>query len=230
MDERPFGRDEVVKHLKNDVWVYAEGGSSQLESDVRQAFAKFFAKTDLGESKRPRVEVCGSREDAYWRFCTAISQNKNALLLVDSEDPISSSHEPPQNSQFKPWEHLKKQDNWDKPNGAKNEDCHLMVQVMESWFFADWDKVSEFFGQGFKANAKPAQAIEKICKNDIYEALSKATRDCKTKEKYSDNTKGEHSFKLLGLISADNILKASPWAKRFIDEIIKRKSLSQAFP
>ena len=217
----------MVKHLKNDVFVYVEGGNSHLVQEVRQAFTKFFAETELGEAKRPRVSVCGSRNDAYRDFCIAISQNKNALLLVDSEAPISSSNEPQSdNSPFKPWEHLKKQDKWDKPNGAKDDDCHLMVQIMESWFLADWEAVSKFFGQGFKANAKPAQPIEKIHKSDVKAAISKATRDCKTKEKYDDDTKGKHSFKLLGLISADKVLEASPWAKRFIDEIIKRKSMT----
>ena len=96
-----------------------------------------------------------------------------------------------------------------------------MVQVMESWFLADWDAVSIFFGQGFKNNAKPTQAVEKISKKDVYEALSKATRDCKTKAEYG---KGSHSFKLLALISPDRVTDASPWAKRFIEEIAKRKS------
>jgi hypothetical protein len=66
-----------------------------------------------------------------------------------------------------------------------------------------------------------------IAKNDLYNALAKATCDCKTKAEYG---KGPHSFKLLTLISAYDVLKASPWAKRFIDEIIKRKSLNQTLP
>jgi hypothetical protein len=227
MDEWAIGRYAVVKPNKNNVCVYVEGGSTHLESDVRQAFAKFFAKTELGEEKRPRIVVCGSRGNAYKRFNTAIINQDSALLLVDSEAPISSLNEPQNNNNpYKPWEHLKTKDNWDKPKGAKDDDCHLMVQIMESWFIADWEAVSKYFGQGFKANAKPAQLIEKIHKSDVKAVISKATRDCKTKEKYDDDTKGEHSFKLLALISPDKVMKASPWAKRFIDEIIKRKSMT----
>ena len=219
----------MVKRIQNEVRVYAEGGGNdchQLRTDMRESFSKFFEKAGL-KDQRPRLIPCGSRENAFNDFCTALGQGKNALLLVDSEAPVASAHQPPTIDHFQPWAHLKLRDKWDKPEQASDDDCHLMVQCMESWFTADWETVAKFFGQGFKVDAKPNQIGEKIAKNDVYNALSKATCDCKTKAEYG---KGSHSFKLLGLISADNVLKASPWAKRFIDEIIKRKSLSQAFP
>lgn len=36
--------------------------------------------------------------------------------------------------------------------------------------------------------------------------------------------KGAHSFKLLGLLDPAKVAVASPWAKRFLDELVKRKS------
>lgn len=186
-----------MKRHNNDVWVYAEGGgdkTSSLESELRQAFSEFFDKAGL--------------------------QKRNALLLVDSETPILPDHQP--QTSFLPWAHLKKSDHWDKPNKATNDDCHLMVQCMESWFIADWGAVSGYFGKEFKDAAKPSQFSENLSKDAVLNTLKKATQDCK-KGKYN---KGVHSFKLLALISPDRLQESSPWAKRFIDEIVKRKSIS----
>jgi hypothetical protein len=47
-------------------------------------------------------------------------------------------------------------------------------------------------------------------------------KNCKTKAKYG---KSEHSFKLLALIDADFVASASPWAKRFIDEVKSRQGV-----
>ena len=123
---------------KNDVLVYAEGGgdSDELKSQMRQAFSEFFDKTHLKTCK-PRVIACGSRSNAFNDFRMAIDQGRNALLLVDSETPVSAAHQ--QGSHFLPWAHLKCRDNWDKPDKASDADCHLMVQVMESWFLVDWE-------------------------------------------------------------------------------------------
>ena len=224
MDARRFGRDAVVKRIQPEVrvWVYAEGGGNdcnQLKADMREAFSRFFENAGLKDN-RPRLIPCGSRENAFHDFCTAIAQGKNALLLVDSEAPVDSAHEPPPIDHFRPWAHLKLRDKWDKPSQASDPDCHLMVHCMENWFFADWEAVAKFFGQGFRSDAKPNQACEKVNKTEALNALEKATRDCK-KGKYR---KGQHSFKLLALISSSQLLAASPWAKRFIDEIVKRKS------
>ncbi|WP_203225773.1 MULTISPECIES: hypothetical protein [Pseudomonas] len=36
-------------------------------------------------------------------------------------------------------------------------------------------------------------------------------------------SKGEHSFKLLGLIDPNKVCEASPWAKRFIESLERRR-------
>jgi Domain of unknown function (DUF4276) len=124
---------------KADVFVYMEGGgeANDLRSECRRAMAEFFSKTKLGKMHRPRVVACGSRGTALGDFCIALSQGKNAVLLVDSEDPIDPVNES-STSGFKPWSHLKQRDNWDKPTGATDLDCHLMVQCMEAWIVSDW--------------------------------------------------------------------------------------------
>lgn len=210
----------MVSRHKNDVFVYVEGGgdSDELKSECRRAFREFFAKTDLGTTRRPRVVACGSRNSAYDSFDTAITQGKNALLLVDSEAPVAPANQVP--GKFNPWAHLLTRDNWTKPASASNDNCHLMAQCMESWFIADWDTTAKFFKQGFDGGKKPSGAVESVAKQEVYSTLELASKNCKTKAPYG---KGAHSFKLLAMIKPKEVMEASPWAKRFIDELIKRK-------
>lgn len=90
-----------------------------------------------------------------------------------------------------------------------------MTQFMESWFLADVAVLGDFFGQGFQINKLPnvSFGIEPLAKAEVYRALVQATSACKTKASYG---KGEHSFKLLALISSDKVMNASPWANRFV--------------
>lgn len=211
--------------IKDGVFVYAEGGgsgadSAELQGEYRRAFSEFFRKTVLGKTRRPRVVTCGGREQALDMFQTAIHQGKNALLLVDSETAVDPAHEPPPAGNWQPWAHLHRQAGWAKPPKATDDDCHLMVHCMESWFLADWQTVKNFFGQGFVVSGLPAGAIESIPKLTVYATLGHATRKCKTKAPYG---KGPHSFKLLALIDPTKVTAASPWARRFIDELAKRK-------
>lgn len=215
----------MVKRIKNDVFVYAEGGgsgahSAALQTEFRQAFAAFLAKTDLGTTRRPRIVPCGGREQAFDSFCTAIRQGQNALLLVDSEAPVHPQNEPPQSPSHQPWRHLATQAGWTKPVQATDDDAHLMTECMESWFLADWNAIANFFGPGFNAGAKPFSLPEKTSKLSVYAALQSATATCRTKLPYG---KGAHSFKLLSLIDPAKVAQSSPWAKRFLDELRKRK-------
>ncbi|MBF0632517.1 MAG: DUF4276 family protein [Magnetococcales bacterium] len=204
---------------------YVEGGgdTAALKAACREGFSTFI--THAGLNMRPRVVACGSRKDAYESFCTAISHGEDAMLLVDSEESVAAEYQSDsaKPETWLPWQHLKqrKGDGWEKPNGSLDTDCHLMVQVMESWFLADRDVLKEFFGQGFKSHLLPAaaNAIEGVLKPQIYDGLDKASGNCKTKAPYG---KGEHSFKLLAIIDPGKISAASPWARRFLDELKKK--------
>jgi hypothetical protein len=211
-----------VKRIDDDVVLYVEGGgdSASLRAACRQAFAEFFSKTALGSTRRPSVVACGGRNAALEAFGTALLQGKNALLLVDSEDPVDQVNQGPLSEKFKPWHHLKQRDGWEQPRRARDEDCHLMVQCMESWFVADWLAVAAFFARDFETKHKPTQTVEDIPKADVYEALLRATVRCAPKGRYG---KGAHSFKLLGLISPVLVCAASPWAMRLLDELKVRK-------
>jgi len=205
------------------VKIYVEGGgdAASLKTECRQGFSKFFESAGF-KGKMPRVVPCGGRNDAYDSFCTAIGQGEGvcAFLLVDSEDVVDATHQQGKPDQWKPWEHLKQRDNWDKPSGTADSDCHLMVQCMEAWFIADRQALAAFFGQDFKQNKLPnaANPIESVSKQQLYTSLADATKLC-PKGQYG---KGSHSFKLLALINPTNVTTASPWAKRLIDTLKER--------
>lgn len=207
------------------VKLYVEGGgdAAALKTACREGFSSFLVKAGL-KGHMPRIVACGGREDAFDSFCTALKNGEPALLLVDSEAPVAAASQPGKITEkvdrdsWLPWQHLlqRKGDEWEKPTGADDLQCHLMTQCMESWLLADRETLKAFFGQGFKENQLPAAAnpVESVAKAHIYQSLAKATADCKTKAQYG---KGEHSFKLLALIDPAKVMDASPWAKRFVE-------------
>ena len=194
--------------------VFVEGGGNgnkSLKTACRKGFNEFFNKAGL-EERVPRTMVCGSRNNAFDDFCTAMDNtgdNDFPILLVDSEDPVSLGDAP--------WLHLKERDGWVKPTGATDDQAHLMVQCMEAWFMADKDCVERFFGQGFKRNLLPSQTdIESIPKDDLFDKITNATRNTVTMGKYG---KGAHSFELLALIDPQLVQDASPHAKRLLETL-----------
>lgn len=201
--------------------LYVEGGgdTAALKAVCRAGFSTFINKA--GIIKRPRIVACGCRQDAYDSFCTAITNGEEAMLLVDSEATVSAQHQSGKTDTWLPWSHLYVRDRWKKPTSSVDTDCHMMVQVMESWFLADQAALQDFFNRGFNSKMLPAAAnpIEGIAKATVYSALQRATVDCKTKAPYD---KAEHSFKLLAIIDPAKITTASPWAARFVAELKKK--------
>ncbi len=193
------------------VRLYVEGGgeSETLHSRCREGFRGFLGRAGF-RGCMPRVVACGGRRAAYDRFKMACESGEVAMLLIDSEECVSTSS---------PWEYLanRSEDKFTIPQNSSDGYCHLMVVCMESWFLADKEALASFFGQGFNPNALPQNTdIEAISKKDIFNGLQRATSHCQTKAPYG---KGEHSFKILALISPDRVSNASPWAKRFLDKL-----------
>lgn len=95
----------------------------------------------------PRIVACGSRGEAYEKFRMAVGQGQKAFLLVDSESSVDAKHATGQPDAWKPWEHFHRQANksCSKPASASDKDCHVMVQVMESWFLTDKETLAAFF-------------------------------------------------------------------------------------
>ena len=215
------------------VMLYVEGGRDSKDQkdpniECRRGFRKFITNAGIAApTDILRIVPCGGRGSAYKVFCKAIEEGEDAMLLVDSEDPVSPQQQTDKNlSKWRPWDHLKcSRDRWNRPNGSNDTDCHLMVQMMESWFPADPDSLKVFFGAGFNSNALPAKtaAIETIRKSRVFTLLKKASQGSR-KGAYK---KSAHSFELLSRICPAKITKRSPWARRFVDEL-KRKAEASA--
>jgi len=100
-----------------------------------------------------------------------------------------------------------------------DEQAHLMVQVMESWFLADQDTLSSYYGQGFLRNSLPRQKdIERIDKQRVLGALSHASR-LTQKGTYH---KTKHGFELLELIDPALVRAASRHAENLFAELARK--------
>jgi hypothetical protein len=195
------------------VKLYVEGGgdSHALRTACRRGFSQFLEKAGL-TGRMPRIVACGSRNDAYKDFCTALSQNRDELplLLVDSETLVI-----PDDAS---WQHLSRRDNWEQPQGASNDHAHLMAQCMETWLVADPDTLASYFGRGFNRNNLPRRSdLEAVSKEDIFRSLENATRQT-SKGAYS---KGDHSFEILARINPDLTRNRCSHAERFVVFLLK---------
>ena len=195
------GRDRGNALVSIALYVEGGGDSKDLKTMCRRGFRMFVEKAGL-KGRMPRISACGGRQNTYESFATALNVgDRIPILLVDSEDPLTAANR---------WEHLRNRDGWARPNGASNDHCHLMVQVMESWFLADRSALESFYGQGFQVRALPGNpSVEKISKADILHALDRATRNT-TKKSYD---KGSHSFAILAKISPSAVESVAPSAK-----------------
>ena len=196
------------------VKLFVEGGGDarSLKRDCREGFRKFIERAGIN-GNRFKVVACGDRRKAFNNFKNEPAEaDEIPVLLVDSEDPVT---------RHGPWQHLKarREDNWDRPLGTEDNQCHLLVQSMESWFLADRQTLELFYVQGFQRNALPADPnIEQIPKRDVLAGLNQATRNT-SKGRYS---KGRHSFYLLGELNPDKVTNASRYAHRFVESLRSR--------
>ena len=170
--------------------LYVEGGgdhNKSLATQCRKAFAEFFQKA--GILKRPRVVACGGRSQAIDRFNGAIKSGEGPLLLIDSEGPAPAIAE---------------------------ANTYYMVQAMEAWFHADRTVLHRYYGQHFRESALSSRPnVEKIPKDDLFEGLKRATKDCK-KGEYS---KGQHSFEILARIDPSAVRTSSPHTERLLTRL-----------
>ena len=207
MAPRRAGRDALVT-----LRLLVEGGgdSKALHTSCRRGFRKLIEKAGLAGSM-PKIVAKGSRGEAFRSFRRSPSGGGIDLLLVDSEGPVKDDD---------PWEHLAQRegDKWQRPSSAGAEQCHLMVQVMESWFLADRKALKSYFGQGFAEGTLPKQSqIEQAPKADVLRGLMQAARHTK-KKGYS---KGSDAFEILANIDPAKVRRASHWAERFFSTLEK---------
>ena len=193
--------------------LFVEGGgdATELKSRCRNGFREFISKA--GILKRPRIIACGSRRNAYEDYAKAVGLGEDALLLVDSEGPVDAACQEGASKHWKPWKHLKERvgDLWEKPLRSDDRDCHLMVQMMETWLISDGTALKNQFGKNFneKHPLAPTKPLEAVAKTEVKESLRNASN--------SQYGKGKNSFELLAKVDPAKVEAASPWAKRFVD-------------
>ena len=160
-----------------DAKIFVEGGgdSKELLARCRAGFKQLLENSGFA-GRAPRIIPCGSRNNAYDSFQTAHRQGAWAYvaLLVDSEDPVSDSE--------KPWEHLKRRDDWDRPAGATDDQVFLMTTCMETWIVADRNGMKRFFERHkpcLRAAGLPSLAgLEVRDRHQVQDALITTTKDC----------------------------------------------------
>jgi len=158
-----------------EIRIYVEGGGDGKDTKAafRRGFHTFMESLIATARKRRvrwRIIACGPRSRAYANYRRALATHSEAfnLLLVDAEGPVSHP----------PRDHLRQTDGWTF-KGVSGEQCHLMVQVMESWFLADTAALRLFYGQRFNENRLPSvqQGVESIPKESVLNSLQDASRN-----------------------------------------------------
>ncbi|HRC85910.1 MAG TPA: DUF4276 family protein [Thermoanaerobaculia bacterium] len=191
------------------VKLYIEGGGKGELADVefRAGWNHFFKAAGLG-GRMPRVVRGGSRERAFDLFARAVQEanpEQAPALLVDSEKAVR-----PGRSR---WHHLKEHDGWTPPHGCKEEQLHLMVQVMETWFLADRGCLRSYFGADLRERHLPDWPdLEAVAKSEVLDALDRATAACGDR-KYG---KGRTSFELLERLNPAEVEARCPSARSLL--------------
>lgn len=182
--------------------IYLEGGGNRPEGKARcrEGFRKLLEKCGL-TGRMPRLVASGSRNTAFGNFRTAHSNASGAeyiALLIDSEDPVSDVE--------KTWEHLCRSDNWQRPQGVRDDQVLLMTTCMETWIAADRSALRDHFGQGLRPERLPPLTnLERRSRDEVQTGLQNATRDCA-----APYAKGPRSYDVLGKLSPDTLESRLP--------------------
>lgn len=193
------------------VTIFVEGGPPKGQGKgndltrMREAFHSF-----LGVSSSVRIEVCGSRKDAYDEFTDALKNEtgRHFLLLVDSEAPLQEDQ--PR------WLHVlnREGDGWKKPKEATESQLHFMAQCVESWLMADLENLQNYYGP--KLGSLPlTQNVEEIPKGELISKLSQATRQTPRGEYH----KTKHFPALFKATQRTKIQQRSPSSRRLFDHL-----------
>ncbi|HEY0153761.1 MAG TPA: DUF4276 family protein [Longimicrobium sp.] len=197
-----------------EIRIYVEGGGDKdSKAAIRVAFSQFLNTYRLrARSRKLRWDViaCGSRESAYEKFIHAVDQHGDAfnVLLVDSEGPVQGTAR----------QHLSRLGRW-KLTAVTDDQVHLMVEVMESWFLTAPAKLAAYYGRNFSRGALPANPdVESIPKAAVLNGLDQATRGT-TKGRYQ---KGSHAPDILKLLDPAEV--RAPHCARLLEALDRRLS------
>lgn len=201
--------------MVNEIRIYVEGGGDQRsgKAAIQEGFSKFLSP--LKEKARERhvrwnVIACGPRNAAFDAFGIALKIHREAfnVLLVDAEGPVSQP----------PWDHLRQRDGWPIP-GIPDENCQLMVQIMEAWVISDLVTLANYYGHQFNLNAIPKQEdVELVDGIDLTSALKAATQNTQKGEYH----KIRHGPKILALIDHTKVRNRAQHCERLFSILEKK--------
>jgi hypothetical protein len=206
----------VTKTPVTEIRVYVEGGgdSNSGKSDVRRGFRQFLSQIiALARVKNIgwNITACGNTKATKNAFTTALRQRPTALniLIVDSDGPFDIDRSSSQ--------HLFQKDEIDTLN-ISDEQCHLMVQVMETWLVADVNALMDFYGNNFNDNPIPKrQDIEQVGREEIYRILKEATKKTQKGEYHKIN----HGLVILGKVDVATVRRKAPHCEQLFATLTK---------
>ena len=193
--------------------IFVEGGgdTTQLRNRCREGFRKLLENCGFRD-RMPRLSAVGSRESAFDRFKTALSDTDNSdfvALLIDSEDSITDVE--------RTWDHLRQRDGWSKPEGTTDDQVLFMTTSMETWMVADRSTLRNRFARDFNENRLPPLVdLERRRRDDVLTALERATNGRYVKKAIS--------FELLGALDPSVLQQHLPSfrrARRILNEKLR---------
>ena len=185
------------------VQILVEGGgdTTQLRNRCREGFRKLLENCGFRD-RMPKLSAVGSRESAFDRFNTVLSDTDNSdfvALLIDSEDPVTDIE--------RTWDHLRQRDGWSKPEGATDDQILFMTTSMETWMVADRSTLRNRFARDFNENRLPPLVdLERRRRDDVLTALERATNGRYVKKAIS--------FELLGALDPSVLQQHLPSFRR----------------
>jgi len=94
-------------------------------------------------------------------------------------------------------------------------DVFWMVELMESWFLADPDALTKYYGRNFSVSAiRKTQDVERIAKSEVLRRLKRATSN-----KYHKVTHAPH---LLALLNPDRVQEHASHCRKLFDTVKAR--------
>jgi len=179
--------------MVTELRVYYEGDKA-----LKPGFHKFLAEiVEAARSQRCKFQLVDAKGTPIQDFRDALETPRDGdvwnVLLLDSEEP----HE------FQ----LRKE----RLEGCDHDSIFWMVEIMESWFFADLDAVNAFFKSSLK-EGNPN--VERIPKADVLARLDKAAG--------GEYLKVRHGAKLLELIDPKKVRKAARNCERTFSVILEK--------
>jgi len=187
--------------------IYLEGGgdSRELHIRCREGFRKLLENCGF-TGRLPRLAACGGRNAVFDDFQTGHAKGDSDYvgMLIDSEEPLADLEAA--------WQHLKRHDGWNKPDGASDEQVLFMTTCMETWIVTDRATLADHYGSNLQESAlPPLNDLERRSRQNVQQGLAHATRRCA-----NAYAKGKRSFVVLGKLSRSALEKHLPSFRRVV--------------